>query len=201
MRRSAAGARSSVNRSLTGCAAAGPGREIHGILMRSSGKINGETYSLGRAMDQEGNGLDVLVQSRRNVAAAKCLMCKLMKKIQRVPRVLITDKLKSDGAVRRELMLSVEHRQSRYLNNRAENAHPSTRQRERALQRFKPPSSARALPLRLQHGLAPRPAPVASPWGSSLSARDKSTSPRKNSLISLCLLINNHVRWINVTTP
>jgi putative transposase len=61
-------------------------------------KISGQTYYLWRAVDQEGNVLDVLVQSRRNAAAAKRLMRKLMKKIQCVPRVLITDKLKSPGA-------------------------------------------------------------------------------------------------------
>ncbi len=93
-------------------------------------------------MDQAGNVLDVLVQSRRNAAAAKRLMRKLMKKLQCVPRVLITDKLKSYGVAHRELMPSVEHRQSKYLNNRAENSHQPTRQRERAMQRFKSPGSA-----------------------------------------------------------
>ena len=74
-------------------------------------KINGQTYYLWRAVDQEGTVLDVLVQSRRNAAAAKRLMRKLMKKLQCVPRVLITDKLKSYGVAHRELMPSVEHRQ------------------------------------------------------------------------------------------
>jgi putative transposase len=105
-------------------------------------KINGETYYLWRAVDQEGNVLDVLVQSRRNASAAKRLMRKLMKKMQCVPRVLITDKLKSYGVAQRELMPSVEHRQSQYLNNRAENSHQPTRQRERAMQRFKSAGSA-----------------------------------------------------------
>jgi putative transposase len=105
-------------------------------------KIKGETYYLWRAVDQEGNVLDVLVQSRRNAAAAQRLMRKLMRKMQGVPRVLITDKLKSYGVAHRELMPSVEHRQSRYLNNRAENSHQPTRQRERAMQRFKSPGSA-----------------------------------------------------------
>ena len=105
-------------------------------------KINGQTYYLWRAVDQEGNVLDVLVQSRRNAAAAKRLMRKLMKKLQCVPRVLITDKLKSYGVAHRELMPSVEHRQSKYLNNRAENSHQPTRQRERAMQRFKSAGSA-----------------------------------------------------------
>jgi len=105
-------------------------------------KINGQTYYLWRAVDQEGTVLDVLVQSRRNAAAAKRLMRKLMKKLQCVPRVLITDKLQSYGVAHRELMPSVEHRKSKYLNNRAENSHQPTRQRERAMQRFKSPGSA-----------------------------------------------------------
>jgi len=67
-------------------------------------KINGATYYLWRAVDQEGNVLDVVVQSRRNAAAAKRLMRKLMKKLQCVPRVLITDKLPSYGVAHRELM-------------------------------------------------------------------------------------------------
>jgi putative transposase len=73
-------------------------------------KINGETYYLWRAVDQEGNVLDVLVQSRCNATAAKRLMRKLMRKMQCVPRVLITDKLKSYWVAHRELMPSVEHR-------------------------------------------------------------------------------------------
>jgi len=105
-------------------------------------KINGQTYYLWRAVDQAGNVLDVLVQSRRDAAAAKRLMRKLMKKLQCVPRVLITDKLPSYGVAHRELMPSVEHRKSKYLNNRAENSHQPTRQRERAMQRFKSPGSA-----------------------------------------------------------
>ncbi len=69
-------------------------------------------------------------------------MRKLMKKLQCVPRVLITDKLKSYGVAHRELMPRVEHRQSKYLNNRAENSHQPTRQRERGMQRFTSPGSA-----------------------------------------------------------
>jgi len=72
-------------------------------------KINGATYYLWRAGDQEGNVLDVLVQSRRNAAAAKRLMRKMMKTLQCVPRVLITDKLKSYG---------VAHRGKRQISDR-----------------------------------------------------------------------------------
>ena len=67
--------------------------------------------------------LDILVQSRRNKHAAKKFFRKLLKGLTYVPRVIITDKLKSYGAAKRESLPSVEHRQHRYLNNRAENSH------------------------------------------------------------------------------
>jgi putative transposase len=88
-------------------------------------------------VDQEGNVLDVLVQRRRNKAAAKQFFRKLLKGLRYVPRIIITDKLASYGAAKRELLPSVEHRQHRYLNNRAENSHQPTRQRERTMRRFK----------------------------------------------------------------
>jgi putative transposase len=100
-------------------------------------KINGKTYYLWRAVDQAGNVLDILVQSRRNKRAAIKFFRKLLKGCEYGPRVLITDKLASYGAARREVLRSVEHRQSRYLNNRAENSHQPTRKRERVMQRFK----------------------------------------------------------------
>src|SRR2546430_15365085 len=65
-----------------------------------------------------------------------------LKELTYVPRVIITDKLKSYGAAKRELLPGVEHRQHRYLNNRAENSHQPTRQRERRMQRFKSPRHA-----------------------------------------------------------
>jgi putative transposase len=99
--------------------------------------INGERHYLWRAVDQDGNVLDILVQSRRNKHAAKKFFRKLLKGCQYVPRVLITDKLKSYGAAKREILPGVEHRQHRYLNNRAENSHQPTRQRERRMQGFK----------------------------------------------------------------
>ena len=100
-------------------------------------RINGEQRYLWRAVDQHGNVLDVLVTSRRNAKAAKRFFRKLLKGLQYVPRVLVTDALGSYVVAHRELMPSVEHRQSRYLNNRAENSHQPTRQRERAMKRFK----------------------------------------------------------------
>ncbi len=99
--------------------------------------INGKTHYLWRAVDQQGNVLDILVQRRRNKAAAKKFFRKLLTDCTYVPRVIITDKLASYGAAKRECLPSIEHRQSRYLNNRAENSHQPTRKRERVLQRFK----------------------------------------------------------------
>ena len=100
-------------------------------------KINGKQHYLWRAVDQDGNVLDILVQSRRNKGAAKKFFRKLLKECQYVPRVIITDKLASYGAAKREILPSVEHRQHKRLNNRAENSHQPTRQRERTMRRFK----------------------------------------------------------------
>ena len=99
--------------------------------------IHGERHYLWRAVDQEGNVLDILMQSRRNKKAAKKFFRKLLKGLYYVPRVIITDKLKSYGAAKREILPGVEHRQHRYLNNRAENSHQPTRQREHCMQGFK----------------------------------------------------------------
>ncbi|GHO80263.1 IS6 family transposase [Ktedonobacter sp. SOSP1-85] len=99
-------------------------------------KINGKTSYLWRAVDQDGNILDILVQSRRNKHAAKKFFRKLLKGLQYVPRVIITDKLASYAAAKREIMPSVEHRQHKGLNNRTENSHQPTRQRERTMRRF-----------------------------------------------------------------
>ena len=99
--------------------------------------IHGERHYLWRAVDQEGNVLDILVQRRRDKTAAKKFFRKLLKGCRYVPRVIVTDQLKSHEAAKREILPSVEHRQHRYLNNRAENSHQPTRQRERTMRRFK----------------------------------------------------------------
>jgi putative transposase len=99
--------------------------------------IAGETYWLWRAVDQYGFVLDVLVQKRRDRRAAQRLLTKLLKSAVKPPRVMITDKLKSYAAARREMKLHVEHRQHKGLNNRAENSHQPTRRRERIMKRFK----------------------------------------------------------------
>ena len=104
--------------------------------------ISGVKHWLWRAVDQDGTVLDILVQRRRDKQAAKRLLRKLLKKQARPPRVMVTDKLASYAAAKRELMPGVEHRQHRGLNNRAENSHQPTRRRERQLKRFKSPRHA-----------------------------------------------------------
>ncbi len=100
-------------------------------------RICGNQHYLWRAIDQNGVALDIPVQSRRNKKAAKRFFRKLLKGLQYAPRVLITDKLKSYAAAKKDLNLRCEHRQSRYLNNACEVSHQPTRRRERHMKRFK----------------------------------------------------------------
>jgi putative transposase len=100
-------------------------------------KINGHVHYLWRAVDRDGDVLDILVQSRRDKKAAKKFFRKLLKGLRYVPRVIITDKLKSYSAAKAEVMPGVEHLQQKYQNNRAENSHQPTRLRERMMRRFK----------------------------------------------------------------
>src|SRR3954467_5470689 len=104
--------------------------------------IAGQKHWLWRAVDQDGLVLDVLVPSRRDQRAAKRLLRKLLRKQGQPPRVLITDKLASYPAAKKELMPGVEHRRHKGLNNRAENSHQPTRRRERQMKRFKSPGQA-----------------------------------------------------------
>jgi len=106
-------------------------------------QINGATHYLWRAVDQDGNVLDILVQSRRNGAAAREFFRHLLKDLAYVPRVVITDKLGSYASARRAVLPGVEHRRHEGLNNRAENSHQPTRERERRMRRFKSPGHAR----------------------------------------------------------
>ena len=109
-------------------------------------RIQGVQHYLWRAVDQDGVVLDILVQPRRDAKAAKRFFRRLLKGLQYVPRVIVTDKLRSYGVAQRQLLPKVEHRQSRYLNNRAENSHRPTRRRERQMQRFKSPRAGSRLP-------------------------------------------------------
>ena len=108
----------------------------NGTATRSVVEITGATPWLWRMIDRSGV-LDVLAQSRRDKSAAKCRLPKLLKRQHRMPRVVITDKLASYGAAKKEITLGVEHRKHKALNNRAENSHQPTRWRERQMKRFK----------------------------------------------------------------
>ena len=99
--------------------------------------INGKLQYLWRAVDQDGEVLDILVQPRRDKQAAKRFFRKLLKGLQYVPRVIITDKLRSYAAAKAEIMPEVLHRQDKRANNRAENSHQPTRERERRMRGFK----------------------------------------------------------------
>ena len=113
--------------------------------------INGKRQYLWRAVDQDGDVIDILVQSRRNRRAAERFFRKLLKGQGKPPLRLVTDKLKSYGAAHRTIMPSVTHDTHRYANNRAEVSHEPTRQRERQMRRFK---SARQVQLFLSvHGV------------------------------------------------
>jgi putative transposase len=100
-------------------------------------KVSGRMRYLWRAVDQDGNVLDILVTDKRDAKAAERFFRKLLKDTETVPRVIVTDKLRSYGAAHREAMPSVEHRSSKYLNNRAENSHIPTRERERGIKGFR----------------------------------------------------------------
>jgi len=104
--------------------------------------IHSKRMYLWRAVDGEGEVLDILVQSRRNKKAALKLMRKLLKKQGFVPDAFVTDKLPSYGAALSDLGLSKRHDFGGRKNNRAENSHLPVRQRERRMQRFKSPKSA-----------------------------------------------------------
>ena len=104
--------------------------------------INGKRMYLWRAVDNEGEVLDILVQSRRNKKAALKLMRKLLKKRGFVPDTFVTDQLPSYGAALKDLGFTKRHDFGGRKNNRAENSHLPVRQRERRMQRFKSPGSA-----------------------------------------------------------
>ena len=103
---------------------------------------NGGAHSLWRAVDQEGHVLAILVPSRRDEAAAVKFLRKLLQGLAYVPRVLSTATLARYGAARRAVRPGVEHRRHKGLNNRAENSHQPTRERERRMRRFKSPGHA-----------------------------------------------------------
>ena len=135
-------------------------------------RINGRLRYLWRAVDQNGTVLDILIQSRRNAKAATKFFRKLLKGLRYVPRVIVTDKLPSYTVAHREIMPSVEHRRSKYLNNRAEQSHQPTRARERAMRRFKSVGQAATVPRRVRRDLAALPATPAPAVGTRVPAGD-----------------------------
>ena len=100
-------------------------------------KIDGRMVCLWRAVDAEGEVLDVLVQSKRNKHAALKLMRKLLRTYAFVPERLVTDDLRSYSAAVRVLGIERRHERGRWKNNRVENSHQPTRRRERKMQRFR----------------------------------------------------------------
>src|SRR5208282_94996 len=105
-------------------------------------RIAGRRMHLWRAIDHEGEILDILVQRRRDQRAALKLMRQLLRKHGFAPRLVVTDKLRSYGAAFQDLHLTCSHEQGLRKNNRAENSHQVVRRRERKMQRFKSAASA-----------------------------------------------------------
>jgi len=105
-------------------------------------RIAGKLMYLWRAVDDEGEVLDMLVQRRRDTRAALRLMRKLLKKQGFVPKSVVTDKLRSYAASFRRLRLTCLHEQGLRKNNRAENSHQVVRRRERKMRLFKSARSA-----------------------------------------------------------
>jgi putative transposase len=112
-----------------------PGAQWH--LDEMAVVIGGNRLWLWRAVDSEGEVLDMLVQPRRDRAAALRLMRKLLRKQGYAPTVLVTDRLASYACARRQLGMRARHEQGLRKNNRAENSHQAVRRRERKMQRFK----------------------------------------------------------------
>ena len=100
-------------------------------------KINGKQYYLWRAVDQDGEIVDVYLQSKRDGATAKRFFRRLLRSNAGEPRKIVTDKLRSYGVANRELISDTIHISDRYANNRAEQSHEPTRVRERGMRRFK----------------------------------------------------------------
>ena len=100
-------------------------------------KINGKQYDLWRAVDQDGDVVDVFLQPKRDGAAAKRFFKRLLRSHGRNPRKIVTDKLRSYGVAHGEVIPEVEHNMEQYANNRAELSHQPTRVRERGMRRFK----------------------------------------------------------------
>lgn len=104
-------------------------------------KIAGKSFWLWRAVDQHGVVLDEILQARRNKRAAKRLLVRLMKRTGLVPKRIVTDKLRSYSAAKREVAPGLDHWSHKGLNNRAENSHLPFRKRERAMHGYRSPGA------------------------------------------------------------
>lgn len=100
-------------------------------------KIDGKQHYLRRAVDQDGEIVDIFLQKRRDGRAAKRFFKRLLKNHKGEPRRIVTDKLRSYGVAHRELIPETTHDTSQYANNRAELSHQLTRVRERGMRKFK----------------------------------------------------------------
>jgi len=133
-------------------------------------KMNGVQHYLWRAVDQNGVTIDILVQPKRDRWAALRFFRKLLGGAGAAPRVIIKDKLRSYAAAKRWILPEVEHRQSRYLNNRCENSHQPTRTREMQMKRFQSPGTGTTLSLHLRIHQHHFPLPSSFTLSSLLSA-------------------------------
>ena len=133
---SATGVRRSVSTTHESCGAAEAGWATPGIWMKFFVTFQGRRQYLWRAVDHDGDVLDILVQSRRDRRAAARLFRKVLQGQGRSPRRLVTDKLRRYSAAHRTVMPSVIHSTRQYANNRAAGSHQPTRQRERQMRRF-----------------------------------------------------------------
>ena len=150
-KRSGCGASRSVQHTLAGSSVDTAGWATPGTWTRSSSPSRDGGTILWRAVDQDGDVIDILVQARRDCRAATRFFRKLLKGQERQPVRLVTDKLSSYRAAHQAVMPSVAQRTDRYENNRAEVSHQPTRQRERQMRLFK--SAAHAQRVLSVHGL------------------------------------------------
>jgi len=169
-------------------------------------QIRGARHYLWRAVDQDGDVLDILVQRYRNAHAAIRFFRKVLKGQNRAPIELVTDRLKSYGSARRHVMPSVAHNMDRYANNRAEVSHQPTRQRERQMRGFKSAGQAQRFLsvhgviqncfslgrhlLRAEHYRFLRERSLSRPWPAttrpSRSSRIGTLNPKLLMLVAIC---------------
>ncbi len=141
-RPSGGGPGSSASLTSMPCAVIGHARATSGTWPRCSCRATACSTTAGGPWTRTGNVLDLLVHARRDALAARKFFRKLLNGLPYIPRVVITDTLASDAAAKRAVLPGVEHRRHNGLNNRAENAHQSTRERERRMKRCKSPGYA-----------------------------------------------------------